>query len=52
MVCEARGEGLYLPARAEVLGALTDAGQARLHRIIAEDLGIPEDQITFEEEMP
>ncbi len=52
VACEEGAEGLFLPARAEISGALTESGRVQLLRTVAEDLGIPEEQITFEEEMP
>jgi len=52
VACEAQEEGLYLPARAEISGVPAGNSQTQLCRIVAEDLGIPEGQITFEEEMP
>lgn len=47
-------EGLYLPVRVRVSGALTQSGQAQILRIIAEDLGIPESEqlYTAEEDVP
>ena len=43
-------EGLYLPLRAEVCGPLSDSDQTLLIRLIAEDLGIPEEEITIDKE--
>lgn len=49
--CQESEEGLYLPVRAEVAGALTASGQSRLISIISEDLGIPaQSQIYINEE--
>lgn len=52
--CGLSEEGLYLPVRARVSGALTQSGQAQILRIIAEDLGIPESEqlYTAEEDVP
>ena len=54
VVCEPTEEGLYLPVRAEVSGPLTEEARARLCRVLAEDLGIPEEAQLYieEEEMP
>ena len=48
--CREAEEGLYLPVRAEVRGPLSDSGQTRLIRLIAEDLGVPEEAITIDKE--
>lgn len=48
--CRASEEGVYLPERAEVSGALGEEDRARLLRLIAQDLGIPEDRITIDKE--
>ena len=50
--CRAGEDGLYLPIRAEVAGALAEPARTLLARRIAQDLGIPEGQITIEEETP
>lgn len=51
--CRLSEDGLYLPARAEAAGPLSQDARARLSRIIAEDLGVSEDRITIkEEELP
>lgn len=54
VVCEPTEEGVCLPVRAEVSGPLTEEAQARLRRILAEDLGIPEEAQFYskEEGMP
>ncbi len=48
--CRETEEGLYLPLRAEVCGPLSDSDQTLLIRLIAEDLGIPEEEITIDKE--
>ena len=48
--CRETEEGLYLPVRAEVRGPLSDSGRTRLIRLIAEDLGVPEEAITIDKE--
>ena len=48
--CRETEEGLYLPLRAEVRGPLSDSDQTLLIRLIAEDLGIPEEEITIDKE--
>ena len=48
--CVRSEEGLYLPLRAEVCGPLSDSDQTLLIRLIAEDLGIPEEEITIDKE--
>ena len=48
--CRETVEGLYLPLRAEVCGPLSDSDQTLLIRLIAEDLGIPEEEITIDKE--
>ena len=48
--CRETEEGLYLPLRAEVCGPLSDSDQPLLIRLIAEDLGIPEEEITIDKE--
>ena len=49
--CRASGEGLYLPARAEISGGLDGSGRAQLSRMIEEDLGIPAaEQVYMEKE--
>lgn len=52
--CRASEEGLYLPVWAEVSGALTESGRARLVQVIREDLGVPESEQSYigEEELP
>lgn len=52
--CRASEEGLYLPVWAEVSGALTESGRARLVQVIREDLGVPEAEQSYigEEELP
>ena len=51
--CLGSEDGLYLPARAEVSGTMTEAVRGRLVRIIREDLGVPENRIYIcEEEVP
>lgn len=42
--CRTGEEGLCLPVRAEISGDLTQEERARLARLAAEDLGIPETQ--------
>ena len=44
----------YLPVWAEVSGALTESGRARLVQVIREDLGVPESEQSYigEEELP
>jgi len=39
--CRASEDGLYLPARTEVIGSTTADTQKKLIQIIAEDLGVP-----------
>lgn len=48
--CRETEESLYLPLRAEVRGPLSDSDQTLLIRLIAEDLGIPEEEITIDKE--
>lgn len=52
--CRASEDGVYLPCRARVAGALTEEGRARLTHMIAEDLGVPESEQIYigEEELP
>lgn len=42
--CGLSEEGLYLPVRARVSGALEESGRAQLAQIIRSDLGIPESE--------
>lgn len=52
--CGLSEEGLYLPARAEVSGPLTEEEQAQVFRMIEEDLGVPESELLYitEEDVP
>lgn len=52
--CELTEEGLYLPARARVSGALTEGERAQITQIIREDLGVPESEQMYitEEDVP
>ena len=49
--CEETPEGIYRPVRAEVRGLPRDGGR-RLIEAIVQDLGVPEEEIYLEEEMP
>lgn len=48
--CRTGEEGLCLPVRAEISGAMTEDQRTRLVQIVTEDLGIPEGQICIGEE--
>lgn len=52
--CGLSEEGLYLPLRVRVSGALTDRERARIAQIIWEDLGVPEPEQLYitEEDTP
>ncbi len=52
--CVRSEEGLYLPVRTEVSGALGEGERARLVQIIGEDLGVPEPEQRYigEEDAP
>lgn len=52
--CGLSEEGLYLPARAEVSGPLTEGERALISRMIAENLGVPESEQLYitEEDVP
>lgn len=52
--CRKTEEGLYLPNRTEVAGAFSEKAQAKLIRVITEDLGVPKQAQHYinEEEMP
>lgn len=52
--CVRSEEGLYLPVRTEVSGALGEGERARLVQIIGEDLGVPESEQRYigEEDAP
>ena len=52
--CRVSEEGLYLPLRVRVSGALTDRERARIAQIIWEDLGVPEPEQLYitEEDTP
>lgn len=52
--CRLSEDGLYLPVRTEVTGAMTADVQAKLIRMIREDLGVPDSSQIYisEEEMP
>lgn len=52
--CRLSEEGLYLPLRARVSGALTEREQAQIAQIIREDLGVPESEQLYitEEDTP
>ena len=42
--CALSEEGLYLPARVRVSGALTEKERARIAQMIEEDLGVPQSE--------
>lgn len=44
-------EGTYLPVRAVVVGSMSETDRVKLWAVIIQDLGIPEEEITMEEEM-
>jgi stage III sporulation protein AF len=49
--CGLSEEGLYLPLRVRISGALTEGERARITQIIREDLGVPErEQLYITEE--
>lgn len=52
--CGLSEEGLYLPVRVRVTGALTEEERARIAGMIAEDLGVPESEQLYitEEDVP
>ena len=52
--CGLSEEGLYLPARARVSGALTERERDQIVRLIGTDLGIPESEQLYmtEEDVP
>lgn len=52
--CGLSEEGLYLPLRVRVSGALTEREQVQLAQIIREDLGVPESEQLYitEEDTP
>ena len=52
--CGLSEEGLCLPARVRVSGALTERERTELARIVAEDLGVPEPEQMYiaEEDVP
>lgn len=52
--CGLSEEGLYLPARTEVSGPLTEGERALISRMIAENLGVPESEQLYitEEDVP
>lgn len=52
--CGLSEEGLYLPVRVRVTGALTEEERARIVGMIAEDLGVPESEQLYitEEDVP
>lgn len=49
VTCRTGEEGLPIPSRVEVTGALTGAEQDRLARLVEEDLAIPREAQTFTE---
>lgn len=52
--CRTSEDGLYLPDRTQVIGALTEEERARLAHVISEDLGVPKSKQSYigEEELP
>lgn len=52
--CALSEEGLYLPARVRVSGALTEKERAQIAQIIQEDLGVPQSEQLYitEEDVP
>ena len=52
--CGLSEEGLYLPLRVRISGALTEGERARITQIIREDLGVPEQEQLYitEEDTP
>ena len=48
MTCGRTEEGLLLPVAAEVTGALTPAQREELARLMEEELGIPEENQTYQ----
>lgn len=49
--CRETQEGIYLPVRAEVYGVSQEKGR-ELAEAIAQDLGVPKEEIYLEEEVP
>lgn len=53
VTCRAAGEGVLLPGRAEIAGALTAEERETLTAALREEWGLEEDQVCYEgEEMP
>lgn len=48
--CRTEEEGLYVPDRGEIRGALTQEDRTELSRILEEDLGIPAERQSFMDE--
>lgn len=50
VTCRAAGDGVYLPDRAEIAGALSPGEREALSAALREELDLPEDQIAYREE--